>query len=51
MEVNLVYALFYLLTPLLYFEVIIALLTMPLFWILLVMTILGLVVGQKLDDT
>jgi hypothetical protein len=51
MEVNLGYALFHLLTPLLYFEVIITLLTMTLFWILFTMSIVGLVVGRKLDDT
>lgn len=51
MQVNLGYVLISLINPLFHIQVIITFLTIPLFWILLATTIVGLVVVQKLDDT
>jgi len=51
MQVNLASALINLINPFFHLNVIIIYLTMPLFWILFTITIVGLVVVQKLDDT
>ena len=42
--------LFQLINPFLYFQVIFTLLTMPIFWILSAMIIVGLFVGQKEEE-
>lgn len=50
MQVSLGYALISLINPLFHIQVLITYLTMPLFWILFVMAMVGLVVMGKLDD-